>query len=316
VGAGPAGLTAAVYAASEGLSTVVLDRLGPGGQAAGSSLIENFIGFPSGLSGAELAERGVLQMLKFGATLITPTDVVGLRPGDEHLSLLTGEGEVIRARAVLAATGVRWKRLEAEGAWRFERCGVYYAATSIEARLCEKQPVVVIGAGNSAGQAAMFLSECAERVHMLIRQPELGEGMSEYLVKRILASKKITVHGGVEVKAVLGKECLAAVEVEETDGGKTERLACGAVFVFIGAEPHAAWLPPSVERDKDGYVLTGTDAAKSGRWKLDREPCVLETTQPRLLAAGDVRAGSTKRVGFAVGDGAMAVTCVHRVLGG
>lgn len=321
VGAGPAGMTAAVYAASEALSTIVLDRLGPGGQAGGSSMIENFIGFPSGLTGTELATRGVLQMLKFGAQLNTPVKVERMTVGDAVHTLHTAAGEEVRAKVVLAATGVRWRRLDAKGAAAFERAGIFYAATSVESRVCTGEEVAVVGGGNSAGQAAMFLSECSRRVHMLIRGPDLAKGMSEYLVERIRCNDRITVHHDTEVVEVFGADDrLTGAEVVckrdgGAEGGRRHRLPVAAMFVFIGAEPHADWLPAEVARDKLGYVLTGAEAARSGSWPLDREPCPLETSVPRLLAAGDLRAGSTKRVGFAVGDGSLAVTCVHRLRG-
>lgn len=322
VGAGPAGMTAAVYSASEALSTIVLDKIGPGGQAGGSSLIENFIGFPAGLSGTELATRGTLQMLKFGAMLNTPVGVDRLEigEGDEPHVLVTSAGERVRAKAVLAATGVRWRRLEAKGAYRYERAGVFYAATAVESRVCTGEEVAVVGGGNSAGQAAMFLSECSRRVHLLVRGPDLAKGMSDYLVERIRANEKIQVHENAEVTEVFGEdERITGVDVlcHADESAKTEprRVALRALFVFIGAEPIAEWLPDAVARDENGYVLVGPDVQQSGKWPLKRTPCPLETSVPRLLCGGDLRAGSTKRVGFAVGDGSLAVTCVHRLRG-
>jgi thioredoxin reductase (NADPH) len=326
VGAGPAGMAAAVYAASEGLSTVVLDRLGPGGQASGSSKIENFIGFPSGLSGAELAMRGVLQMLKFGAKMVAPVMVERIdppaSPNDFHILHLDC-GTALRAKTVLIAAGVRWRKLEAEGAERFESAGIHHACTFVEATLYDRQDVAVVGAGNSAGQAAMFLAEyCRDRrVHLLVRR-RLGPAMSDYLVNRIRAAKNITVHEGVEIAAVHGERRMESVTLREfnpdidmpTNDPSPELLPISAAFVFIGADPGCPWLPESLARDKLGYILTGIDALRSGRWPLkDREPCPLETTVPGVLAAGDIRAGSTKRVGFAVGDGSLAVTCVHKL---
>jgi thioredoxin reductase (NADPH) len=329
IGAGPAGMTAAVYAASEGLSTVVLDRLGPGGQAAGSSKIENFIGFPSGLTGAELAARSVLQMLKFGAKIVTPVSVERIEPapnpGDFH-QLHLDCGHIIKTKTVLIAAGVRWRKLDAEGADRFESAGIHYACTSVEAILYDTLDVAVVGAGNSAGQAAMFLAECCpnRKVHLLIRR-RLGPGMSDYLVNRIRSAKNIVVHEGVEIASVQGDRRMESVTLRNfnPDGNASdaeknpvtrETLPIGAAFVFIGAEPGCSWLPKEIARDKNGYILTGTDALQSGSWPLkDREPCPLETTLPGILAAGDIRAGSTKRVGFAVGDGSLAVTCVHKL---
>lgn len=318
VGAGPAGIAAAVYAASEGLSTVVLDRLGPGGQVAGSSRIENFIGFPSGITGTELATRGVLQMLKFGASLYAPVEVKQLQlaeaGGGPH-ELVLDCGTSVRAGVVLIATGVRWRRLEAAGARRFERAGVYYSCTAVESFAHDNEDVVVIGPGNSAGQAAMYLAECcrSRTVHMLLRGPELGPGMSEYLCKRILTTPNIKVRTSVEVDRVLGADRVEGVGLKTTTGEGTSagEIAATGVYVFIGAEPHSAWLPGAIARDEKGYVLTGDAAARAGSWPLSAPPSPLETTVPGVLAAGDVRAGSTKRVGFAVGDGSLAVTCVH-----
>jgi thioredoxin reductase (NADPH) len=327
IGAGPAGMTAAVYASSEGLSTLVLDRLGPGGQAAGSSKIENFIGFPSGLSGAELAMRSVIQMLKFGARMAAPVNVQRIEPGknDDNHRLVLDCGTTLRARTILLATGVAWRKLAADGAEQCEGAGIHYACTSVEAMLYDNQDVAVVGAGNSAGQAAMFLSECCPDriVHLLIRK-RLGPGMSEYLVNRIRSAKNITVHEGVEIASIHGFPRLEAVTLRAYNPDSNsndanpddphEILRLSAAFVFIGADPGCSWLPESIARDKLGYILTGIDALRSGRWPLtDREPCPLETTIPRLLAAGDIRAGSTKRVGFAVGDGSLAVTCVHKL---
>jgi len=326
IGAGPAGMTAAVYAASEGLSTIVLDRLGPGGQAGGSSKIENFIGFPSGLSGAELAMRSVLQMLKFGAKMVAPINVDRIQAANgssEYHSLFLNCGTELKARAILIAAGVTWRKLDAEGAERFESAGIHYACTSVEAILYDKSDVAVVGAGNSAGQAAMYLAECCRdrTVHLLVRK-RLGPGMSEYLVGRIRATPNIILHEGVKVTAVHGERRLEGVTLRafdpndnsENSGISTETLSISAAFVFIGAEPGCAWLPETIARDKLGYIFTGVDALKSGRWPLkDREPCPLETTLPGILAAGDIRSGSTKRVGFAVGDGSLAVTCVHKL---
>lgn len=327
VGAGPAGMTAAVYAASEGLSTVVLDRLGPGGQAAGSSKIENFIGFPSGLTGVELATRSVLQMLKFNAEMVAPVAVARIdpaaTPNDFH-ALHLDCGNILRARTVLIAAGVHLRKLEAPGAERFESAGIHYACTTVEAILYDKQDVAVVGAGNSAGQAAMFLAECCHdrKVHLLVRK-HFGESMSEYLVGRIRAAHNIVLHEGVEIAAVHGEQRLESVTLrafkpnrtENQDEGSYETLPISAAFVFIGADPGCSWLPETLARDSLGYIMTGIDALQSGHWPLkDREPCPLETTIPRILAAGDIRSGSTKRVGFAVGDGSLAVTCVHKLV--
>lgn len=320
VGGGPAGITAAVYAASEGLSVVVLDKLGPGGQAGGSSKIENFIGFPAGLSGTELATRGVLQMLKFGASIVTPVNVDSIQLAEDNTqphTLHLDCGNKVDARVVLVSTGVAWRKLEARGAGRYERSGVYYACTSVEAQLYDNRPVAVVGAGNSAGQAAMFLSECCpdRQVHMIVRGT-LGPSMSDYLVQRIRNAANITVHEGVEIDETIGDQQIRQIKLKKRDGSPAGTIEACGVFVFIGAEPQAKWLG-DVARDSLGYLLTGGDVASAGKWNLtDRPPCPLETSLPRVLAAGDIRAGSTKRVGFAVGDGALAVTCAHRLLSG
>jgi thioredoxin reductase (NADPH) len=319
VGAGPAGLAAGVYASSEGLSTLLLDKLGPGGQAGGSSRIENFIGFPAGLSGTDLATRGVLQMLKFGARIIAPVAVEKLTPAqsvhDLHRLQLDCGAEV-RCRVLLLALGVRWRRLEADGAERFTGAGIYYACTTVEADLYENTDVAVVGGGNSAGQAVMFLAECCRtrRVHLLIRRT-LGPGMSEYLTQRIRATPNIVLHEQTEIGAIEGQRLMEALVLKNNATKSEQRVPCAAVFVFIGADPAADWLPPEIARDANGYLVTGTDAVRSGAWpRKDRDPCPLETTVPGILAAGDIRSGSTKRVGFAVGDGSLAVTCAHRLL--
>ena len=270
--------------------------------------------------------RGVLQMLKFGAKMVAPVVVERIDPpalpNDCHVLHLDC-GTALRAKTVLIAAGVRWRKLEAEGAERFESAGIHYACTSVEAILYDQQDVAVVGAGNSAGQAAMFLADCCRdrRVHLLVRR-RLGPAMSDYLVSRIRAAKNITIHEGVEIAGVHGQRRLESVTLREfnpdidmpTNDPSPEVLPISAAFVFIGADPGCSWLPESLARDKLGYILTGIDALRSGRWPLkDREPCPLETTVPGILAAGDIRAGSTKRVGFAVGDGSLAVTCVHKL---
>jgi thioredoxin reductase (NADPH) len=319
VGAGPAGIAAAVYASSEGLSTLVLDRLGPGGQAGASSRIENFIGFPAGLKGSDLATRGVLQMLKFGAQLIAPVTVQKLTPaqsvGEPHLLQLDCGAE-IRCRVLLLALGVRWRRLECTGADRYAGGGIYYACTTVEADLYDGADAAVLGGGNSAGQAVMFLAQCCPTrlVHLVIRRT-LGPGMSDYLAQRIRATPNIVVHEHTQIEAVYGDRTPEALVLRNNGTKSEQRVPCSAVFVFIGADPSAEWLPVEIARDANGHVLTGTDVARSGLWpRRDRDPCPLETSVPGILAAGDIRSGTVKRVGFAVGDGSLAVTCAHRLL--
>jgi thioredoxin reductase (NADPH) len=264
-------------------------------------------------------------MLKFGARIVAPVAVERLEPApnpEEPHVLNLDCGASLRARAVLIAAGVTWRQLDAEGAERFAMAGVHHACTSVEALLYDGRDVAVVGAGNSAGQAAMYLSECCpdRTVHLLIRR-HLGPGMSDYLVGRIRAASNIRLHEGVEVSRVHGNGRLESLTLRahsDESGAKEDRpepLAVSAVFVFIGAEPGCGWLPDAIARDKLGYLLTGADALRSGRWPLtSREPCPLETTIPGILAAGDIRSGSTKRVGFAVGDGSLAVTCVHKLV--
>jgi len=252
-------------------------------------------------------------MLKFGAKMVAPVVVERIEPGqtpDDFHILHLDCGTLLRARTVLIAAGVRWRKLDAEGAERFESAGIHYACTSVEAVLYDSQDVAVVGGGNSAGQAAMFLAECcrSRKVHLVIRKT-LGPSMSDYLVGRIRATANIIVHEGAEIATVHGEPRLESVTLKSS-----EELKIAAAFVFIGAEPGCFWLPETIVRDELGYILTGVDALKSAHWPLtDREPCPLETTVPRILAAGDIRAGSTKRVGFAVGDGSLAVTCVHKL---
>jgi thioredoxin reductase (NADPH) len=319
VGAGPAGMAAGVYAASEGLSTLMLDRLGPGGQAGGSSRIENFIGFPAGLSGTELATRGVLQMLKFGARIVAPVEVEKLIPAksaDDLHAIKLNCGAEIHCRVILLALGVRWRRLAASGAERFTGAGIYYACTTVEADIYHGADVAVVGAGNSAGQAAMFLADCCpnRNVHLLVRN-SLGASMSDYLTSRVHATKNVVLHEHTEIESVCGSPLLSEIVLRNNVNGLPSRLPCAAVFVFIGAEPAADWLPAELARDANGYLLTGSEVVRSGAWPLaERDPCPLETSVPGVLAAGDIRSGSTKRVGFAVGDGSLAVTCAHRLL--
>ncbi len=316
IGSGPAGLGAAVYAASEGLSTLVLDRFGPGGQAGSSSRIENYAGFPSGLSGQDLAMRTYLQALKFGATFSAPMDVRELRcmEGGLH-EIHTADGTVVRAKTAIIATGVTYRTLGVAGLDAFHGAGIYYAATQVEAALCENRPVHVIGAGNSAGQAAMFLSKFCPEVHLVVRGDNLQKSMSSYLSERVEANKRIHVRLQTEMRAIAGGDCLEQITLENTATGEhTTEASCGA-FIFIGATPCTDFLGPGIGRDEKGFVLAGAQSVASGKWPLERAPGALETTCPGIFVAGDCRSRTTKRVAFAVGDGALAVTCVHDLLG-
>ncbi len=315
VGAGPAGLAAAVYAASEGVKTLVIDKVGPGGQAGSSSKIENFMGFPSGLSGSDLANRGYLQALKFGAQFIAPISVQAIEtdPSGEHqLKLCTGQ--TARAKCVLVASGVTYRQLDMPGCKEFENAGVYYAATSVESRVCRTKTAIVIGGGNSAGQAAMFLANVAENVKLLIRGDDLSKSMSAYLCKRVLAHPKITLCKHSEVTSIDGTSRVENVTITNNQDGTCETIPCAAVFIFAGAKPHTDWLPANLRLDEKGFVRTGSELRQTEDWSLERQPCELETSVPGVMAAGDVRSGTTKRCGFAVGDGSLAIACVHRFL--
>ncbi len=302
VGAGPAGLAAAVYGASEGLSTVAFEGEAAGGQAATSARIENYLGFPSGLSGAELAERARIQAQKFGAGLTIPGAVTSLERRDGHHVLEIEQGSPVEARAVIISTGVQYRRLPVPGLDRFEGTSVFHAATIVEARTCSGDPVAVVGGGNSAGQAALFLSRHAARVRLIVRERELSEHMSRYLVARIERTPAIEVLTCCEVRSADGDKTLESVVVEHNDTGERQRVEARALFVFIGAQPQTDWLGGAVALDEKGFVLTGRDAQ------------LLETSLPGVLAAGDVRSGSIKRVASAVGEGSMAVRIVHEHL--
>ena len=315
VGAGPAGLAAAVYAASEGLTTVLLDGVGPGGQAAASTRIENYLGFPSGISGGDLAERAETQALKFGARLSTPCEVVAINC-DEHLNAVLDDGTEIPTRALMIATGARYRSLALERWDELVGAGIFYAATELEARTCAGDPVTVIGGGNGAGQAALFLASCGCDVTVAIRRREIESGMSQYLVDRLLASPKVTVLGGTEVTRLEGEHVLESISLAGPAG--EDEQACRGLFCFIGAEPATGWLS-GVALDEDGFVRTDVQlvADELGEiWSaLGRGPLPFETSVPGVFAVGDVRHGSMKRVAAAVGEGASAVRSVHTAIG-
>ena len=320
VGAGPAGLAAGVYGASEGLRTVVLDAVAAGGQAATSSRIENYLGFPAGISGAELAERAVIQADKFGARTEVPVSATALRREDGHYVVQLDNGTVAVARTLVVATGARYRKLPVPGLEEFEETSVFYAATQIEAQICDHDPVVVVGGGNSAGQATLFLAGHAAKVRLVVRENTLDEFMSRYLADRILADPRIEVLVHTEVRELLGdRGMLEAVVVEDTSTGRRRRLEARELMVFIGATPCTAWLADAVELDSGGYIRTGAavvERAADVFAELGRAPLPLETSAPGVFAAGDVRSGSVQRVASAVGEGAMAVRLVHEHLSG
>src|SRR4028118_1984407 len=325
VGTWPAGLGAAVYGASEGLSTLALESIALGGQAGTSSRIENFLGFPAGLSGFELASRALVQADKFGAQTAVPQEAVGLRregglgsdEGRYRIGLSEG-GEVL-ARSVIVATGARYRRLEVPGLELFEGVSIHYAATQAEAQPFEGEEVALVGGGNSAGQAAVFLAGRARRVYLLIGGGDLGKGMSSYLVDRVMQAENVELLVNTEVRELVGEDRLEGVVVEENRSGTRQTLGARALFVFIGAEANTGWLQGAVELDERGFVLTGRELDGSaleggGWWGTSRGPCLLETSMPGVFAAGAVRSGSIKRVASAVGEGAMAVRLVHQYL--
>jgi thioredoxin reductase (NADPH) len=318
IGAGPAGLAAAVYAASEGLRTVVLESYAPGGQAGSSSLIENFFGFPTGISGGDLTYGAQLQAYRFGAHFSTPAQALTLSyPGGEYRVSLQAEGcnATIRAKCAIIATGADYHRIDAENRAKFERSGVYYAATAREASLCRDSTVIVAGGGNSAGQAAMFLSEATQKVLLVIRGADLSKSMSSYLSRRVETKNNIEILAFTEIRKMFGEKSLEAVELENTRTQERRTLQVAAVFSMIGARPCTSWLPPEIERDERGFVKTGHAVAGAPAWKnAGRPPGALETSLPGIFAAGDVRSGSVKRCAAAVGEGGTAVEGVHDVL--
>ncbi|ONI75726.1 fused response regulator/thioredoxin-disulfide reductase [Kribbella sp. ALI-6-A] len=315
VGGGPAGLAAAVYAASEGLSTVIVEREAPGGQAGQSAAIENYLGFPKGLTGSDLAQRAVAQVSRFGAEMVLARSVVGFETrGPVHAVLVEGAGE-IEARAVIVATGVSYRRLEADGLAELTGRGVYYGVSASEASQCQDDDVYLVGGANSAGQAALNLARYARKVVLIVRGSSLEATMSRYLIDKIAATANVQVRCGSEVAACRGNGHLEAITVADRTTGRTEELPTSWLFVFVGASPRTEWLGPAVVRDDKGFVVTGQELlARDQAWRLPRAPFALESSVPGVFAAGDVRLDSMKRVASAVGEGAMSVYLVHRYL--
>jgi thioredoxin reductase (NADPH) len=318
IGAGPAGLAAAVYGSSEGLRTVLLDAIAPGGQAASSSRIENYLGFPTGLSGRQLAENAVVQAMKFGTEISTPCEIAALDTESERLTAVIKDGTPVAAKAVIIATGARYRRLPLDNWERFEGAGIYYAATELEARGCAGQPVTVVGGANSSGQAALFLASEDRVVTLAVRGPDLAAKMSRYLVDRILADPRIDLRTATEVTALEGDRALQHIALTHGPSGDAEPIDCRGLFCFIGAEPATGWLA-RVALDRGGFIRTDAQLTAEdleGSWSsLGRTPLPFETSVPGVFAAGDVRSGSMKRVAAAVGEGATAVSSVHRAIG-
>jgi thioredoxin reductase (NADPH) len=316
VGGGPAGLAAAVYGASEGLSTVIVEREAPGGQAGMSSAIENYLGFPKGLSGSDLTHRAIAQVSRFGAEMVLARDVVGFETrGPARAVLFDGSGE-IESRAIVVATGVSYRRLEATGLAELTGRGVYYGTTLGEANQCEGDVVYVVGAANSAGQAALNLSQYAKQVVLVVRSGTLTETMSSYLIARIASAPNVAVRYHSTVVAVHGEGHLTGLTLADTGTGTRAEVPSSWLFIFIGAAPRTDWLGPAIVRDEKGFIVTGQDLLQfdATRWSLTRPPLALETSVPGVFAAGDVRLNSMKRVASAVGEGAMSVYLVHRYL--
>jgi thioredoxin reductase (NADPH) len=318
IGAGPAGLAAAVYGASEGLKTLLIDKRAPGGQAGTSSRIENYLGFPAGLSGAELAQRAILQATRFGTEFLAPQEVqrIALHDGYKTLHLL--DGAQVTAKSIVIATGVSYRQLDAPGIADFTGAGVYYGAAMTEASTCRDQDVYITGGGNSAGQAAMYLSQVARHVYILIRGENLAATMSAYLVEQIRNTPNITIRPFTEVVAASGTDRLTHLTLRDKRTGEQEQVPTPTLFVFIGAKPFTEWLPEEVLKNGQGFVLTGRDAQLQptfrNSWRRTREPHLLETSVPGIFAAGDVRAGAMNRVASATGEGAMSISFTHQYL--
>ncbi len=318
VGAGPAGLAAAVYGGSEGLKTLLIEKRAPGGQAGTSSRIENYLGFPSGLSGADLSRRAITQATRFGVEFLSPQEVTDMKVKDQYKILSLADGSEVKAKCVVITTGVYYRKLEAEGIEQFTGAGVYYGAATTEANACVNKDVFIIGGGNSAGQAAMYLAKFARNVFILIRRDSLSYSMSQYLIDQIDGTENIQLLAQTELVQACGNTHLEKVVLKNNETEEAEEKEAGSVFIFIGAKPVTDWLKLDLLKNEKGYLETGRDLNKyqnfSSSWKLERQPYLLETCVPGIFAAGDVRAGAMNRVASAVGEGAMSIKFVHQYL--
>lgn len=318
IGGGPAGLAASVYGASEGLKTVMVEKDAPGGQAALSSRIENYLGFPSGLSGSVFARRAVDQARRFGVEIVSPQEVRAIRVDGPYRYVRLSDDTELSCHALILATGVQWRKLGIPGEDRLSGAGVYYGAGSTEAISCRDEDVYLVGGANSAGQAAMFFSQFARRVIMLVRGPSLAETMSQYLIDQIAQTENIHLEFGSRVTEVHGEDHLASISIACEASGDLRQVPASALFIFIGAQPRTAWMNEVIERDERGFILTGPDLMRDGKrpkgWQLDRDPGLLETNVPGVFAVGDVRHGSVKRVASGVGEGSVAIQFVHQYL--
>ena len=319
IGAGPAGLSAAVYGSTEGLKTLLIERRAPGGQAGTSSRIENYLGFPKGLSGAELTRRALTQAQRFGTEFLSPQEVVDIRLDHPYKTLTLGDGSTISTKSIIITTGVAYRKLETPGISDFTGAGIYYGAAMTEAKSCSNKQVFIVGGGNSAGQGAVYLSKFADKVSILIRKPDLTATMSSYLIDQINEIPNIAVEGRRQIVEAKGENGhLSCLEIENMDTGEKELFPADALFIFIGTKPYTQWISVDMLRNEKGYIETGrnlnTYSSFQKIWKQAREPYVLETCQPGIFAAGDVRAGAMNRVASAVGEGAMAIKFVHQYL--
>ena len=312
IGGGPAGLAAAVYGASEGLRTLVIEREAPGGQAGTSSRIENYLGFPNGVSGDELASRALQQARRLGAEILVTRTVARVDPQSREI-FLDGE-ESVRAKSLILATGVSWRRVAVEGFDKLIGKGIFYGASRSEAGSTHGQDIFLIGAGNSAGQAALHFANHARRVTLVVRGDALAKSMSHYLIDQIAGKSNISARLSAEVVAAHGEDHLESIDILDRQTRAVTRHECGGLFIFIGADADTAWLPAELARDKNGYVLTGDELIKAGRWSHHRDPFLLEASVPGIFACGDVRLGPVKRVASAVGEGSMAIAFVHQYL--
>lgn len=318
IGAGPAGLAAAVYGASEGLKTLLIERRAPGGQAGTSSRIENYLGFPTGLSGSDLARRAITQATRFGTELLSPAMVNAIKLKDGYKIIVMDDGSEIITRSVVITTGVDYRKLETKGIPEFTGAGIYYGAAMTEAAACKEKQVFVVGGGNSAGQAAMYLSKFAKEVYILVRKEDLKPTMSSYLIDQIAGRENIHIWGKSEIKEAIGSDKLEQLVIENIETQETKTVQADALYIFIGAKPFTDWIGEHVIKDQKEFIETGRDMKSKDEfrkiWKLERDPYLLETSSPGIFAAGDVRSGAMNRVASAVGEGSMAISFVHKYL--
>ncbi|MCR9133545.1 MAG: FAD-dependent oxidoreductase [bacterium] len=318
IGAGPAGLAAAVYGGSEGLKTLLIEKRAPGGQAGTSSRIENYLGFPNGLSGSDLARRAITQATRFGVEFLSPQEVVGIESQDQYKVIHLSDGSSVNAKAVVITTGVNYRKLESKGLSDFTGAGVYYGAAMTEAHAFKGKQVYIVGGGNSAGQAAMYLSTFAEKVHIVIRRESLVSSMSSYLIDQINKTENIELLPYTEVVEACGDGNLQRLVLQNTEDESTEDVDADGLFIFIGARPYTDWVQNQIIKNEKGFIETGKELNKYNDfakvWKLERTPYLLETCSPGIFAAGDVRAGAMNRVASAVGEGAMSIKYVHEYL--